>query len=116
MNSKDKMVLMNSAMTNNSLEQRKVLMYLLDVLDSKALSRINQRDLCESLKMYPANVSNALKALQEQGLIEEGEKDGRSKTYKFTDFSDSKKKADKRAADQAVREKLEKNGQSRLFC
>lgn len=115
MNSKERMQLINSSMTNN-LEQRKVLMYLLDVLDYKAFTRINQRDLCESLKMYPANVSNSIKALINQQILEEGEKDGRSKTYKFTDFSDSKKKADRSAADQAVREKLEKNGQTRLFC
>ncbi|KLU14977.1 MULTISPECIES: helix-turn-helix domain-containing protein [Xenorhabdus] len=64
-------------------EQTKVLMILLADLDYENYIQIAQVDICESLKMNKASVSRAIKNLIEFGIILEGPKIGRSKTYRL---------------------------------
>lgn len=64
-------------------EQTRVLMMLLADLDYENYIQIAQIDICNSLKMNKANVSRAVKNLLEFGIILEGPKIGRSKTYRL---------------------------------
>ncbi|EJE3041864.1 helix-turn-helix domain-containing protein [Salmonella enterica] len=64
-------------------EQTKVLMMLLADLDYENYIQVAQIDIAESLGMKKSNVSKAVKNLIEFGIILEGPKIGRSKTYRL---------------------------------
>lgn len=64
-------------------EQTKVLMMLLADLDYENYIQVAQIDIAESLKMKKTNVSRAVKNLIEIGIILEGPKIARSKTYRL---------------------------------
>ncbi|MCU4295776.1 helix-turn-helix domain-containing protein [Brevibacterium permense] len=64
-------------------EQTKVLMMLLADLDYENYILVAQIDIAESLGMKKPNVSKAVKNLIEFGIILEGPKIGRSKTYRL---------------------------------
>ncbi len=64
-------------------EQTKVLMMLLADLDYENYIQVAQIDIAESLGMKKPNVSKAVKNLIEFGIILEGPKIGRSKTYRL---------------------------------
>ncbi len=64
-------------------EQIKVLMMLLADLDYVNYIQVAQIDIAETLGMKKPNVSKAVKNLIEFGIILEGPKIGRSKTYRL---------------------------------
>lgn len=64
-------------------EQTKVLMMLLAELDYENYIQVAQIDIAESLKMKKSAVSRAVRNLLEFGIILEGPKIGRSKTYRL---------------------------------
>ncbi|MDC9591590.1 hypothetical protein PSI23_20480 [Xenorhabdus sp. XENO-10] len=64
-------------------EQTRVLMALLADLDYENYIQIAQIDVANALKMQKTNVSRAIKNLIEFGIILEGPKIGRSKTYRL---------------------------------
>ena len=64
-------------------EQTKVLMMLLADLDYENYIQVAQIDIAESLKMKKSAVSRAIRNLIEFGIILEGPKIGRSKTYRL---------------------------------
>ncbi len=64
-------------------EQTQVLMMLLADLDYENYIQVAQIDIAESLGMKKPNVSKAVKNLIEFGIILEGPKIGRSKTYRL---------------------------------
>ncbi|PHM49104.1 helix-turn-helix domain-containing protein [Xenorhabdus sp. KK7.4] len=64
-------------------EQTKVLMILLADLDYENYIQVAQIDVANALKMQKTNVSRAVKNLIEFGVILEGPKIGRSKTYRL---------------------------------
>ena len=63
-------------------EQMRVLMALLAELDYENYIQVAQTDISIALKMQKANVSRAIKNLLEFGIILEGPRIGRSKTYR----------------------------------
>lgn len=64
-------------------EQMRVLMALLAELDYENYIQVAQMDISEALKMKRTNVSRAVKNLIEFGMILEGPKIGRSRTYRL---------------------------------
>jgi predicted transcriptional regulator len=64
-------------------DQMRVLMALLADLDYENYIQIAQIDIAEALKMQKTHVSRAIKNLLEFGIIMEGPKVGRSKTYRL---------------------------------
>lgn len=64
-------------------EQTKVLMMLLADLDYENYIQVAQVDISESLAMKKSAVSRAIRHLLEFGIILEGPKIGRSKTYRL---------------------------------
>lgn len=64
-------------------EQTKVLMMLLAELDYENYIQVAQIDIAEALKMQKTHVSRAVKGLIDLGVILEGPKIGRSKTYRL---------------------------------
>ena len=64
-------------------EQMRVLMALLAELDYENYIQVAQTDISIALKMQKANVSRAIKNLLEFGIILEGPRIGRSKTYRL---------------------------------
>lgn len=64
-------------------EQTKVLMMLLAELDYENYIQVAQIDIAESLKMKKSAVSRAVRNLLEFGIILEGPKIGRGKTYRL---------------------------------
>lgn len=68
---------------NLSHEQTRVLFVLLADLDYENFIQVSQVDICSSLNMLKPNVSRSIKALANKGVILEGPKVGRSKTYRL---------------------------------
>ncbi len=64
-------------------EQFKVLMMLLADLDYENYIQIAQADIADALEMQKTHVSRAVRALLDVGVIFEGPKVGRSKTYRL---------------------------------
>lgn len=64
-------------------EQTKVLMMLLADLDYENYIQVAQIDIAESLGMKTSAISRAIRHLLEFGIIIEGPKIGRSKTYRL---------------------------------
>lgn len=64
-------------------EQTKVLMMILADLDYENYIQVAQIDIAESLVMKKSAVSRAIRHLLEFGIILEGPKIGRSKTYRL---------------------------------
>lgn len=64
-------------------EQTRVLMMLLADLDYENYIQVAQIDIADTLGMKKPNVSKAVKNLIEFGIIIEGPKIGRSKTYRL---------------------------------
>jgi len=64
-------------------DQMRVLMALLADLDYENYIQVAQIDIAETLKMQKTNVSRAMRNLLEFGVIVEGPKVGRSKTYRL---------------------------------
>ncbi len=66
-----------------STDDHRVLWQLLARLDFENNIRIEQTAIAEKLAMDKSQVSRAIKRLQEMGIIVEGPKVGRSRTYKL---------------------------------
>ncbi|HIH9769077.1 MULTISPECIES: hypothetical protein [Klebsiella] len=66
-------------------EQFKVLMLMLADLDYENFIQIAQADIADTLGMQKTNVSRAVRALLDVGVIFEGPKVGRSKTYRLNE-------------------------------
>ena len=64
-------------------DQMRVLMALLAELDYENYIQVAQMDIAEALTMQKTNVSRAVKNLIDFGIILEGPKIGRSKTYRL---------------------------------
>lgn len=64
-------------------DQMRVLMVLLADLDYENYIQVAQIDIAEALRMQKTHVSRAIKNLIEFGIIIEGPKIGRSKTYRL---------------------------------
>lgn len=64
-------------------EQFKVLMLMLADLDYENFIQIAQADIADTLEMQKTNVSRSVRALLDVGVIFEGPKVGRSKTYRL---------------------------------
>lgn len=64
-------------------DQMRVLMALLADLDYENYIQVAQIDIAEALNMQKTHVSRAIKNLLEFGVIIEGPKIGRSKTYRL---------------------------------
>jgi len=64
-------------------DQTRVLMALLADLDYENYIQVAQISISEALNMQKTNVSRAIKHLIEFGIILEGPKIGRSKTYRL---------------------------------
>lgn len=64
-------------------EQFKVLMMLLASLDYENFIQVAQADIAEKLEMQKTNVSRSIKGLIDLGVIIEGPKIGRSKSYRL---------------------------------
>lgn len=64
-------------------DQMRVLMALLADLDYENYILVAQIDIAETLKMQKTHVSRAVKNLIEFGIVIEGPKIGRSKTYRL---------------------------------
>ena len=64
-------------------DQMRVLMALLAELDYENYIQVAQMDIADALKMQKTNVSRAVKNLIDFGIILEGPKIGRSKTYRL---------------------------------
>ena len=66
-------------------EQFKVLMLMLADLDYENFIQISQAHIADTLEMQKTNVSRAVRALLDVGVIFEGPKVGRSKTYRLNE-------------------------------
>lgn len=66
-------------------EQLKVLLALLAELDYENFIQVAQADIAEKLNINKVNVSRSVKALIDVGVIFEGPKVGRSKTYRLNE-------------------------------
>ncbi|ELJ7526620.1 hypothetical protein QYK82_004961 [Salmonella enterica] len=64
-------------------DQMRVLMALLADLDYENYIQVAQIDIADTLKMQKTHVSRAVKNLIEFGIVIEGPKIGRSKTYRL---------------------------------
>ncbi|EBZ7006314.1 hypothetical protein E0I01_023300 [Escherichia coli] len=66
-------------------EQLRVLLALLAELDYENFIQVAQADIAEKLNINKVNVSRSVKALLDVGVIFEGPKVGRSKTYRLNE-------------------------------
>ena len=66
-------------------EQLRVLLALLAELDYENFIQVAQADIAEKLNINKVNVSRSVKALIDVGVIFEGPKVGRSKTYRLNE-------------------------------
>ncbi|EHB9444854.1 helix-turn-helix domain-containing protein [Salmonella enterica] len=66
-----------------NLDQFRVLMMLLAELDYENFIQVAQMDIAEKIGMQKTNVSRAIKALINIGIIFEGPKIGRSRSYRL---------------------------------
>ena len=66
-------------------EQFKVLMMMLSDLDYENFIQIAQADIADALNMQKTHVSRSVRALLDIGVILEGPKVGRSKTYRLNE-------------------------------
>ncbi len=66
-----------------NLEDYRVLMMLLGRLDFENFIQLSQTELAEALGMKKPNVSRSIKRLLSLGVLLEGPKIGRSKTYRL---------------------------------
>lgn len=70
-----------------TLTPRRVLDYLLGILDFDNKIIVCQSQIAEELNLYRSDVSSAIRTLIQKGYIEKGPKSGRSYTYRLsTDF------------------------------
>jgi hypothetical protein len=69
--------------TELSHEQTRVLMMLLVELDYENYMQVAQIEIAESLKMHKQHVSRAIKNLIQIGVLLDGPKIGRSKSYRL---------------------------------
>lgn len=60
-----------------------VLFALLEVLDFENLIQVSQADIAKELKMKPPHLSRSIKSLIDLGVLLEGPKIGRSKSYRL---------------------------------
>lgn len=65
-------------------EAWRVLMKMVAKLGMKNWVHVEQKTLAEELKMQKTNVSRAVKKLLEKGIIEEGPRIGKSKSYRLS--------------------------------
>lgn len=65
------------------MQPQRVLNYLFSVLDFENWLHVEQRKIAEDLGMKPANVSAAVKILEQRGIISRGPKSGRLATYRL---------------------------------
>lgn len=64
-------------------EQLRVLLYIMGKLDFENYICLTQKSVSEALNLHKSNVSKAFKVLVEKGIIHEGPKVGRTKTYRL---------------------------------
>ncbi len=67
-----------------TLEHKNVLFYLFGQLSFENYLHISQKDIAEALKIDKANVSKAMKLLIAKGIILDGPKVGRMKSYRLS--------------------------------
>lgn len=68
---------------NMTGEQWRVFAYLVSKLDFDNYLKVQQKDICEKLKLNKSNVSKAIKKLVEIDVIAVGPLAGRSRTYRL---------------------------------
>ena len=68
---------------NMTGEQWRVFAYLVSKLDFDNYLKVQQKDICEKLKLNKSNVSKAIKKLVEIDVIAVGPFAGRSRTYRL---------------------------------
>ncbi len=71
------------AQQNLTGEQFKVLFYLFSKLDFDNYLRVTNKEISEWVHIQSTNVSRAMKALKDLGIIVEGSRDGLHKTYRL---------------------------------
>ena len=71
------------AVSIRNVDDWRVLMALMARLDLENLIQIEQTDVAEKLGMHKQNVNRSIKRLIEIGCLLEGQKIGRSRTYKL---------------------------------
>lgn len=71
------------AQLNLTGEQLRVLLHIMGKLDFDNYICLTQKEVAEALNMKKQNVSRAFKILTEKGIIHEGPKVGRTKTYRL---------------------------------
>jgi len=71
------------AQLNLTGEQLKVLLYIMGKLDFENYICLTQKSVAEALQMQRPHISRAFKVLVEKGVIHEGPKVGRIKTYRL---------------------------------
>ena len=64
--------------------QYRLLFALLEKLEYENFVRVSQKDLAERLGIHVQDVSTGLKVLIDHGVLLEGRRDGRNKTYRFS--------------------------------
>lgn len=60
-----------------------VMFALLEILDFENLIQVNQAEIAQALNMKPSHMSRSVKNLVETGVLLEGPRIGRSKTYRL---------------------------------
>lgn len=73
----------NIAREIKSVEQFRVLSFLISRLDFNNFLTINQSEIASELTMAQPSVNRAIKALVEKGILLEGQRMGRIKSYKL---------------------------------
>jgi biotin operon repressor len=67
-----------------TLEPKNVLLYLFGQLSFENYLHVSQKDIADALGIHKANVSKAMKLLASKGIILDGPKVGRMKTYRLS--------------------------------
>jgi len=67
-----------------TLEPKNVLLYLLGQLDFENYLHISQKDIADALGMQKQHISRAMKLLTAKGIVLDGPKVGRMKTYRLS--------------------------------
>ena len=67
-------------------EQSSVLWYLFSQLDFDNYLRVTRKEIAETCKINPVNVSKAMKVLKEKSIIVEGPPAGKFKTYRLNPY------------------------------
>lgn len=93
-----------------SVEDYRVLMLLMARLDFENLIQVPQMEIAENLGMKRPNVSRSMRRLVELGVLLEGPKIGRSKTYRLNPHIGWKGSA--RHHQKALREQMKQRGLS----